>query len=45
MSWDCVGNISALEEHDAIGWFTAGEATVLDLADARYCQLMRDALL
>jgi 8-oxo-dGTP diphosphatase len=45
LSWEGVVTNAAPEEHDAIGWFTAGEADALDLADARYPQLIRDALI
>ncbi|WP_182478404.1 NUDIX domain-containing protein [Clavibacter phaseoli] len=45
VSWDGVVTNAAPEEHDAIGWFTAREAAALDLADARYPQLIRDALI
>jgi 8-oxo-dGTP diphosphatase len=44
VSWDGVITNAAPEEHDAIGWFTAGEAAALDLADARYPELIRGAL-
>jgi 8-oxo-dGTP diphosphatase len=34
----------ALAEHDAVRWFAAGDLDDLDLADARYRPLLRDAL-
>lgn len=45
VSWAGVITNAAPEEHDAVGWFTAEEAAGLDLADARYPQLIRDALI
>lgn len=44
VEWDGVVTNAAPDEHDTFGWFTPKEASVLNLADAKYPALIELAL-